>query len=121
MLTTLLNAFAIAAVGAVAVALVNALGGLLLKGKGPEWGSTVVALAISAALGFTAALLLDCGDGGPTKTIYSSLPAQDPGGARSKRTGDMEKAIRLALKETDGKAGDFSIEYKPLNSAAPPA
>ena len=35
----------------------------------------------------------------------------------SKRTADVEKAIRLALEEADGKAGDFDVEYTALDAS----
>jgi len=55
--------------------------------------------------------------GSPTRTIYSSLPKHEAGGGLDKQSADMELAIRLALKEADGSAGDFEVKYKPLNAS----
>lgn len=56
-------------------------------------------------------------DGPPSRTIYSSLPQRMPGGARDKQTADMERAIKLALEEADGKAGKFKVEYEALDAS----
>ena len=78
----------------------------------------LLAACVGAAIGFTFGLAVKLAiDREPSLTIYSSLPEQAPGGARSKRTSDMEKAIALALNEADGHAGDYRIEYVPLDAA----
>lgn len=56
------------------------------------------------------------GPPGRPLTIYSSLPEQDPHGAEDKRAADMEKAIRLALKDVGGKAGAHSVRYVALDA-----
>ncbi len=55
--------------------------------------------------------------GPPSRTIYSSLPKHEAGGGLDKQSADMELAIRLALKEADGRAGDFEVKYVPLNAS----
>jgi branched-chain amino acid transport system substrate-binding protein len=80
---------------------------------------------ILAVLGLAAALLVvGCGGGagggggggeeGATAKIVSDLPMQ---GANRAQTLTMVNAIRLALQERDGKAGDVSIEYEVLDDA----
>jgi branched-chain amino acid transport system substrate-binding protein len=81
---------------------------------------------IIAVLGVAAALLVvGCGGGagggqggggeeGPTAKIVSDLPMQ---GANRAQTTTMVNAIRLALEQRDGKAGDVTIEYEVLDDA----
>jgi branched-chain amino acid transport system substrate-binding protein len=81
---------------------------------------------ILAVLGVAAALLVvGCGggagggqegggEGGPTAKIVSDLPMQ---GANRAQTTTMVNAIRLALQERDGKAGDIQIEYEVLDDS----
>jgi len=57
-------------------------------------------------------------NGPDTLTIYSSLPLQGPGRARSR---DMVNAIKLALREAGGKVGPFTITYVSLDAAQPGA
>jgi len=57
-------------------------------------------------------------NGSDTLTIYSSLPLQGPDRARAR---DMVNAIKLALQETGGKIGPFSVTYVSLDSATPEA
>jgi branched-chain amino acid transport system substrate-binding protein len=57
-------------------------------------------------------------DGSDTLTIYSSLPLQGPDRERAR---DMVNAIKLALQESGGKIGPFSVTYVPLDSATPEA
>ena len=57
-------------------------------------------------------------EGSDTLTIYSSLPLQGPDRERSR---DMVNAIKLALQESGGKVGPFTITYVPLDSATPEA
>jgi branched-chain amino acid transport system substrate-binding protein len=47
-------------------------------------------------------------------TIYSSLPLQGSGRAQSL---DVQDGIKLAIKEHGGKAGGFTINYKPLDDS----
>jgi branched-chain amino acid transport system substrate-binding protein len=56
--------------------------------------------------------------GPDTLTIYSSLPLQGPDRARAR---DMVNAIKLALQQSRGKVGPFSITYVSLDSATPEA
>jgi branched-chain amino acid transport system substrate-binding protein len=56
--------------------------------------------------------------GPDTLTIYSSLPLQGPDSPRAR---DMVDAIKLALQESHGKIGPFSITYVSLDSATPEA
>jgi branched-chain amino acid transport system substrate-binding protein len=81
---------------------------------------------ILAVLGVAAALLLvvGCGGGaggggggeeeGPTAKIVSDLPLQ---GANRAQTTTMNNAIKLALQERDGKAGDINIEFEEMDDA----
>ena len=54
------------------------------------------------------------GGGGGTVKLYSSLPLQ---GASRPQSEDVIKGIELALKQRDGKAGDFTIKYESLDDA----
>jgi len=75
-------------------------------------------------LGVAAALLLVVGCGGgaggggggeaPTAKIVSDLPLQ---GANRAQTTTMNNAIKLALQERDGKAGDINIEFEAMDDA----
>jgi branched-chain amino acid transport system substrate-binding protein len=81
---------------------------------------------ILAVLGVAAALLLVVGCGGgagggggggeeaPTAKIVSDLPLQ---GANRAQTTTMNNAIKLALQERDGKAGDINIEFEAMDNA----
>ena len=79
---------------------------------------------ILAVLGVAAALLLVVGCGGgaggggggeaPTAKIVSDLPLQ---GANRAQTTTMNNAIKLALQERDGKAGDINIEFEEMDDA----
>jgi len=57
-------------------------------------------------------------NGSDTLTIYSSLPLQGPDRGRAR---DMVNAIKLALQDSHGKIGPFSITYVSLDSATPEA
>jgi branched-chain amino acid transport system substrate-binding protein len=81
---------------------------------------------ILAVLGVAAALLLVVGCGGgaggggggeeeaPTAKMVSDLPLQ---GANRAQTTTMNNAIKLALQERDGKAGDINIEFEAMDNA----
>jgi branched-chain amino acid transport system substrate-binding protein len=84
---------------------------------------------ILAVLGAAAAMLVvGCGGGagggqegggggggeGPTAKIVSDLPLQ---GANRAQTTTMVNAIKLAIQQRDGKAGDVAIEYESLDDA----
>jgi branched-chain amino acid transport system substrate-binding protein len=78
---------------------------------------------ILAVLGVAAALLVvGCGGGGggggggeaPTAKVVSDLPLQ---GANRQQSITMVNAIKMALQERDGKAGDVKIEYESLDNA----
>jgi hypothetical protein len=70
--------------------------------------------AVCWAVGFAAAVLASRSWGSEQSlTIYSSFPQQHADGGPNKRTDDVEKAIRLALNESDGKADKFTIKYVP--------
>jgi branched-chain amino acid transport system substrate-binding protein len=79
---------------------------------------------ILAVLGAASVLLIaGCGGGagggggggeGPTAKIVSDLPMQ---GANRAQTITMVNAIRLALEQRDGKAGDVKIEYEVLDDS----
>ena len=49
--------------------------------------------------------------------VYSSLPERDGRGNPSKRVGDMEKAMRLALKREHGRAGGREVVYEALDAS----
>ena len=80
-----------------------------------------IALAAGLSIGLAA-----CGDDGDsasgggggeeprTLTIYSSLPLQ---GAQRPQTTDMVKGIELALEQTGGKAGEFTVRYQSLDDS----
>jgi branched-chain amino acid transport system substrate-binding protein len=51
---------------------------------------------------------------GDTLQVYSSLPLQ---GAQRPQTTDLVRGAELALKQHDGKAGDFTIEYASLDDS----
>jgi branched-chain amino acid transport system substrate-binding protein len=83
------------------------------------------ALVIGAAgLGFAIGIVLvsllrdwgSIGNSRPSLTIYSSLAHRRANGEPNQRTDDMEQAIRLALRESDNKAGKFTIKYVALDS-----
>ena len=80
---------------------------------------------ILTVLGLAAALLVvGCGGGaggggggegeGATAKIVSDLPMQ---GANRAQTTTMVNAIKMAIAERDGKAGDINIEYEVLDDA----
>jgi branched-chain amino acid transport system substrate-binding protein len=78
---------------------------------------------ILAVLSMTAALLLVVGCGGAgggggeegaTAKIVSDLPMQ---GANRAQTTTMVNAIKMAIAERDGKAGDINIEYEVLDDS----
>ena len=81
------------------------------------------AIALAAGL---SVVLAACGDGGDsasgggggdeprTLTVYSSLPLQ---GAQRPQTTDMVKGIELALEQTGGKAGEFTVRYQSLDDS----
>jgi branched-chain amino acid transport system substrate-binding protein len=82
---------------------------------------------ILAVLGVAAALLvIGCGGGagggqggggggeGPTAKIVSDLPMQ---GANRQQTLTMVNAIKMAIEERGGKAGNVTIEYEALDDA----
>ncbi len=83
---------------------------------------TTIGAALIAAFGVAA-----CGDedddgtaatdGAPasgTLTVYSSLPLQ---GASRPQTTAMVNGIRLAVKDTGGKAGNFTVRYRSLDDS----
>src|SRR5918992_6410488 len=51
---------------------------------------------------------------GDTLQVYSSLPLQ---GAQRPQTTDLVRGAELALKQHDGRAGDFTIEYASLDDS----
>src|ERR687889_2465237 len=75
-------------------------------------------------LGTVSALIaIGCGGAGgggggggeaPTAKIVSDLPLQ---GANRAQTTTMNNAIKLALQERDGKAGDINIEFEEMDDA----
>ena len=79
---------------------------------------TLVVLGVATAL-----LIVGCGgagggggsgDSAPTAKIVSDLPLQ---GANRAQTTTMVNAIKLAIEQRDGKAGDVKIEYESLDNA----
>jgi branched-chain amino acid transport system substrate-binding protein len=54
------------------------------------------------------------GESGGNVTVYSSLPLQ---GASRPQTTAMVNGIRLALKQANNKAGDFTIKYQSLDDS----
>src|SRR5215217_6079466 len=52
--------------------------------------------------------------GGKTLNIYSSLPMQ---GASRTQTTALTNGIKLALKQANNKAGDFTIKYTVLDDS----
>jgi branched-chain amino acid transport system substrate-binding protein len=79
---------------------------------------TLVVLGVATAL-----LIVGCGgagggggsgDSAPTAKIVSDLPLQ---GANRAQTTTMVNAIKLAIEQRDGKAGDVKIEYESLDDA----
>lgn len=90
----------------------------------------VTALALVAAV--VVAILLTVPGGGPGPLrIYSSLPerelrqltpiassgASDGSVVTNERTRDMERAMRLALEQAGGRAGDSEVSYEPLDDS----
>jgi branched-chain amino acid transport system substrate-binding protein len=86
-----------------------------------RWTAASGCLVAAVALGVTA-----CGgdsggssggsSGGGSKTlnIYSSLPMQ---GAQRTQTTAVVNGAKLALEQAGGKAGDFTLKYKPLDDS----
>ena len=79
---------------------------------------TLVVLGVATAL-----LIVGCGgagggggsgDSAPTAKIVSDLPLQ---GANRAQSTTMVNAIKLAIEQRDGKAGDVKIEYESLDNA----
>ena len=81
-------------------------------------GVLVLAWPASTAVAATTASRARSRTGPDTLTIYSSLPLQGPDRPRAR---DMVNAIKLALQESGGKVGPFSITYVSLDSATPEA
>src|SRR5712691_2113097 len=54
------------------------------------------------------------GSSGSTIDIYSSLPLQ---GASTAQTNPMVNGIKLALAQAGGKAGNFTVNYQPLDDS----
>ena len=90
--------------------------------------AAATALAVLAAMIIAVVVSLS---GDPTLRIYSSLPQQqqlqplDAEGrhdlpvVRHELTRDREDAMRLALKQAGGRAGDFAVTYKALDASDP--
>ena len=51
---------------------------------------------------------------GTTLTVYSSLPEQ---GASSGQAKAMENGMKLAVEQANGKVGDYTVQYKPLDDS----
>ena len=102
----------------------------------PGRPSRRAAWSIAIGLGFAAvaatAVILIPGPGDQPLRIYSSQPERErqqpasvarSGADRSsrvvpnQRTIDMEDAMRLALKQAGGRAGDFDVTYEPLDGS----
>lgn len=96
------------------------------EGKGRWLAAGAVAVLVVAAI-VAAVLLLG---GSEPVVVYSSLPQReqqlpaartgapdDPTVVANKDVADMEKAIRLALDEAGGKAGDDEVVYKALDAS----
>ncbi|HEX8157671.1 MAG TPA: branched-chain amino acid ABC transporter substrate-binding protein [Solirubrobacteraceae bacterium] len=49
-------------------------------------------------------------------TIYASLPMQGP---QRERASDMDRAMRLALEQAEGRAGRFKVRYRLLDDSSP--
>lgn len=111
----------------------RAIGRRPLKLAGdPPWRRVVGSVAILlAVMAFVAWIVIPWADDQPLR-IYSSQPGREPqqpasvarSGAdrelrvvRNERTRDMEDAMRLALDQAGGKAGDFDVEYEPLDDS----
>jgi len=116
LLAQLLVGCTTAIVGAVAT-------GVVQRHKSPRSSRSAGRLRLVAvgaacwAVGFVAAVLASRSWGSEQSlTIYSSFPQQHADGGPNKRTDDVEKAIRLALNESDGKADKFTIKYVPLDA-----
>jgi branched-chain amino acid transport system substrate-binding protein len=54
--------------------------------------------------------------GSDAVVIYASLPLQGP---LRERVLDMDRAMRLALTQADGRAGDFDVRYRLLDDSRP--
>ena len=95
----------------------------LAIGRHPEFALLCVGALLAVAI-----VVLRSGQ--PTVRIYSSLPrlearepAETPGGGRgldpvpTKRalTEELERAMALAVDEAGGRAGEFKVEYRPLD------
>jgi branched-chain amino acid transport system substrate-binding protein len=87
---------------------------------GPRWtvrpAVMLAAACVLLIVGAIAVVVLIV-DGDDRLRIYSSLPERDGEGNPSKRVSDMEKAMRLALKQEHGKAGDREVVYEPLDAS----
>lgn len=86
------------------------------SGRRINAAEAVVIIAFIAFCGVLVAFILNR-EQAPTLTIYSSLPESVLGGARNKQSADMERAIRVALKQRGGKVGRFKIEYVALDAS----
>jgi branched-chain amino acid transport system substrate-binding protein len=126
-LTAIVVAAAGGAAGSVAGALAEALADYLKsRGSSPADRGAPRAhsvrtrsLVVGGALGLVTTIVVLVWlalDSGPSLTIYSSLAQRRTNGEPNQRTHDMEQAIRLALRESDNKAGKFTIKYVALNS-----
>jgi branched-chain amino acid transport system substrate-binding protein len=85
-----------------------------------RWFATTSCLLAALAFGVSACGDDDEGGGGGEGassgevTVYSSLPLQ---GASRPQTTAMVQGIRLALKQANNKAGDFTIKYESLDDS----
>jgi len=59
-------------------------------------------------------VLLATSSGKPELTVYSSLPFNGPGRDRAR---DIQRGIRLALEQAEGKAGSYAIRYRSLDDS----
>lgn len=75
----------------------------------------LVALGALAAASFTI-VLAGCGkDTRPVARVYLGVPTSGPLAARGR---DMERAVRMAIEQTHGDAGDHQIELRVVNTGA---
>ncbi|MBJ7348293.1 MAG: ABC transporter substrate-binding protein [Thermoleophilaceae bacterium] len=82
-----------------------------------NWRSKIRRLAlVTIAVASLSALLAGCGkDTRPVARIYLGVPTSGPLAARGR---DMEHAVRMAIKQTHGDAGDHQIELRVINTGA---
>jgi ABC-type branched-subunit amino acid transport system substrate-binding protein len=107
------------------LAIVQSRGLARRPGSGRPLRRGALRIAIGAAVAALVVAIIVLWPEDRSVTIYSSLPetshptsdAADATGPANERSLDMENAMRLALRQADGKAGGLHVTYEPLDDS----